>query len=230
MYLRKCIQDYGLIEENDVITVGLSGGKDSLVLLYGLRKLMDFYPVHFSLRACTVDPGFGTDYSPLSRFSESLGIPYTIEHTEIWPVITARNEAHPCALCANMRRGALVNGALAQNSAKIALAHHKDDYLSTLMMSLLFEGRFYTFAPMTRYEDREVRIIRPMLYVPEGAIRNIAEELSLPVLKNPCPMDHRTKREEMQELISSLQKQYPDIKDRLLHAVETSDIPDWKEL
>ena len=230
-YLRKCIQEYDLIQENDRIAVGVSGGKDSLVLLYGLHALQKFYPVPYELCAVTVDTGFHMDYTKVQAFCEALNIPYHIEHTQIAEIIfDARKEENPCSLCANMRRGALTNAAETLKCTKLALGHHKDDYLTTLLLSLLYEGRFYTFAPKTEYEDKKISIIRPLLYVPEAAVQNFAEEQHFPVIKNLCPEDHLTKRAEMADLIQTLQKKYPDIKEKLLHAVVTSDIPDWVQL
>lgn len=228
-HLRKCIQEYNLIRDNDRIAVGISGGKDSLVLLYGLYELRKFYPIPFELTAVTIDLGFHMDYTPISCFCEELNIPYHIEQTEIAEIIfEARKETNPCSLCSNMRRGALTNAAESLGCTKLALGHHRDDYLTTLMLSLLYEGRFYTFAPLTEYTDRQISIIRPMLDISEAAVRNYAEENRFPIVANACPADHLTKRTEMAELIRSLQKTYPDIRDRLMHAVITSDIPDWK--
>ena len=230
-YLRKCIDSYHLIDEGDRIAVGISGGKDSLVLLYGLHLLQHFYPKHFELAGITVDPGFSMDYSPIASWMESLGIPYVIERTEISEIVFgARKEAHPCALCSNMRRAALTAAAERENCTKLALGHHKDDYLSTLMLSLVYEGRFYTFAPKTEYEDRRISVIRPLLYMPEAAALHYASEQGFPVVQSLCPANHVTKRAEMSELLEELKLRYPEIKDRLLHAVESSDIPDWTQL
>lgn len=227
-YLRKCIQKYDLIRENDKIAVGLSGGKDSIVLLYGLYMLKKFYPKPFDLIGITVDPGFSMDYSPLSSFMEKLDIPFFIEKTQIYEIVfEARKDPHPCGLCSNMRRAALTEAAEREKCTVLALGHHRDDYLSTLFMSLIYEGNFYTFAPSTEYEDRKIRIIRPMLYVPEGSVTGYVKEQQLPVLYNPCPADKTTKRREMEALLTELKSRYPEIKDRLLHAIETSDIPDW---
>ena len=207
-YIRKCVQEYDLIEENDVIAVGVSGGKDSLALVYGLSRLKAFYPKKFDVIAITVDTGMGCDFSAVEDFCLKMGVPYYIEKTDIGPVIfEARKEENPCSLCSNMRRGALVNAAVSHHANKVALGHHKDDFLNTAMLSLFYEGRFYAFAPRTDYEDREVQIIRPLLYVPEAAVRNFAEENGFPIVKNPCPADHNTKREEMAQLIVKLQQE-----------------------
>ncbi len=227
-HLRKCIQEYDLIREGDRIAVGISGGKDSMILITGLWMLKRFYPKHFDLVGIIIDPGFSMDYSPIETYFEKLGIPLLIERTEIAKIVfDARKEPHPCALCSNMRRAALTAAAERENCGVLALGHHKDDYLSTLFLSLVYEGKFYTYAPLTEYEDRKIRIIRPLLYVPEAAIENYVLGKSVPTVKNVCPADGQTKRQEMQDLIEELQKRYPKLKDRLLRAVQTSDIPDW---
>lgn len=226
-YLRKCISEYDLIRPNDKIAVGLSGGKDSFVLLYGLRKLQTFYPVPYTLEAITIDLGFGMDYTPAEKFCNLLDVPYHIEQTEIAAIVREKSPDNMCSLCANMRRGALTAAAENENCTVLALGHHKDDYLTTLMLSLIYEGRFYTFSPATEYKDRRISVIRPMLYVPESACSALAEDLNFPVIKNLCPEDKNTKREEMKALIKKLAKDYPDIREKLFHAVTASDIPDW---
>ena len=230
-HLRKCIREYGLIEDGDRILVGVSGGKDSLTLLYALKKLQAFCPESFTLQAVSVDTGLSMDFSGVRSFCEALKVPYSIEKTEISKIVfEEKKEDNPCSLCANMRRGALVNAAVKLNCNKLALGHNKDDYLTTLLLSLIYEGRFYTFAPLTAYPDREIKIIRPLLYVAEASVRDFADENSFPVLKNLCPADHITKRSEMAELLRKLQKKYPDIRERLLHSVTSSQIPDWEAL
>ncbi|MBP5254061.1 MAG: tRNA 2-thiocytidine(32) synthetase TtcA [Lachnospiraceae bacterium] len=230
-YLRKCIDEYRLVDPGDRIAVGLSGGKDSVTLLYGLAKLRAFYPVPFSLCAVIVDPGFGADFSPLEDFTASLSVPLVIERTRIAEIVFEhRREDHPCSLCANMRRGALTAAAERLNCTKLALGHHRDDYLTTFMLSWLYEGRIYTFAPKTRYEDRRIDIIRPMLYIPEGAVRSFVSEMELPIVSNPCPEDRKTQREEMNALLIELNRRFPGARERLLHAIRTSGIPDWADL
>ena len=230
-HLRKCIQNYGLIDAGDRIAVGISGGKDSMLLVTGLHILKQFYPEPFDLVGITVDPGFQTDYSPAASYLAELGIPYRIVKTDIREIVfDAKKEDHPCSLCANMRRAALTEAAEQEHCNKLALGHHKDDFLATFLLSLLYEGRLYTFSPKTTYEDRRISVIRPLLYLSEGQIRSYIQGHGIPVVKNSCPEDGKTKRAEMTELLASLQKQYPELRDRLLHAIETSDIPDWKSL
>ncbi len=229
--MRQCIQKYDLIQEGDVIGVGLSGGKDSLVLLYALNRLKEFYPVSFSVKAFTVDAGFqGMDFSDIRDFCEKLKIPWFLEKTQIAAIIEARKEPHPCSLCSHMRRAALAEAAERENCTVLALGHHKDDYLTTFMLSLAYKGQIYTFSPKTVYEDKKLSVIRPMLYLSEGALENFAEENEFPVVKNTCPMDHLTERESMKQYLLKIQREFPDIKDKMLHAIEASDIQDWKNL
>ena len=183
-YLRKCIQEYDLINDGDKIALGISGGKDSMLLATGLSMLQRFYPQHFTLVGITVDPGFGADYSPAAEYLESLGIPLIIEKTDIAEIVfEARKEAHPCSLCANMRRAALTAAAERENCGKLALGHHKDDYLSTLMLSLVYEGKFYTFAPKTDY----VRFCMCR----KARLKAIPQSIISPSLRTPVPPTRR---------------------------------------
>ena len=230
-YVRRTVQKYDLIREGDRIAVGVSGGKDSLALLYALSRLRHFYPVPFSLTAISVDLGFSMDYGSIRSFSESLGVPFLLEKTDIARIVfDEKKEKHPCSLCANMRRGALTNAAEREGMNKLALGHHRDDLLSTLMLNLIYEGRFYSYAPYTFYEDRRISLIRPLLETPEAVVRGIVRAKNFPVLPNSCPKDHATRRTEMETLNQELARRYPGFKDRLFHAVASSDIPDWKDL
>ena len=227
-YVRRCINKYDLICEGDRVAVGVSGGKDSLALLYALALLRSFSPARFCLTAIAVDPGFSMDYSEIRTFSEKLNIPFILEKTDIAQIVfEERKEAHPCALCAHLRRGALINAAAREGLNKLALGHHRDDMLSTCLINLIYEGRFYSYAPLTLYEDRRITVIRPLIETPESLIRRVSEELSFPVLQNLCPADKKTRREEMNTLSNELARRYPDFKDRLYHAISSSEIPDW---
>lgn len=229
---RQVIDSYQLIESNDRIAVGISGGKDSLTLLYILSKLRHFYPIPFQLEAITVDLGFsGMDYGEIRRFCQQLQIPYTVISTQIGPIVfEERKEAHPCSLCAKMRRGALNQKARELGCTKIAYAHHQDDYVETLLMSLFFEGRFYTFSPYTYIDGIDLAVIRPFLKVTEGNIKGFTKKYELPVVKNLCPADHTTRREEMKHLLSELKKKCPGVTNRLLHAAEFGAIEDWEKM
>ncbi len=228
-YIRKAIDDYHMIDVNDKIAVGISGGKDSLTLLYGLRRLKDFYPIPFELSAITVDLGFEQyDTSLLSQYVKQLNIPYYVEKTEIASIVfDHKKEANPCSLCSRLRKGAFNERAKAIGCNKIAYAHHKDDVLESFLMSLLYEGRIHTFSPITRLERSELELIRPLIYVREGEVASFAREQELPISKNPCPADGITKRQEAKELICSLKTTVPDVKERIFSAIKGSGIDGW---
>lgn len=228
-YTRKAIEDYHMIEQGDKIAIGISGGKDSLTLLYALSKLKEFYPISFDLVALTIDLGF-TDYdtSLLSQYADSLHVPYYIEKTQIADIVfTYRQEENPCSLCSRMRKGTFNERAKALGCNKIAYAHHKDDVLDSFLMSMLYEGRIHTFSPVTHLERSELTLIRPLIYAYEGEIKSFATEQQLPVCKNPCPADGITKRQESKNLLLELKKTVPQVKERIFSAITGSGIDGW---
>ncbi len=226
---RRCMADYAMIDGGETVAVCVSGGKDSLVLLYVLAELRRYYPQPFSLHALTLDMGLCSDYSPVEELCRSLDIPYTVKKTEIGRIIfDERQESNPCALCSKMRRGALCDAAKALGISKIALGHNYDDAIETFMMSLVFEGRISCFEPVTHLSRSGITQIRPLLYAGEGMIRNFAERAGLPIIKNPCPMDGNSKRQEVKELISSLSVKYPDLKSRIFGSVQRYPLNGWE--
>lgn len=227
--MRRCIEDYHMIEEGDRIGVGVSGGKDSLSLLQLLSAIRAYYPRRFTLEAFTVNLGLpGMDYGPVAAFCRSLQIPYTELQTEIGPIIFEhRKEKNPCSMCAKMRRGALHNALREHGITKIALGHHFDDAVETFFLSLFYEGRLSCFQPVTYLDRTGITQIRPLLYCGEGMLRNAAERNHLPVVFNPCPADGNTKRQEVKELIKSLDKQYPGLKSRVFGAMQGLPLPAW---
>ena len=227
--VRRCVDDYHMIESGDKIAVGVSGGKDSLTLLVLLRELQRYYPKPFSLAAVTIDMGLGgMDFSPVQALCDRLEVPFTKIKTEIGPIIFEyRQEKNPCSMCAKMRRGALNEALLSQGIHKIALGHHHDDAVETFLMSLFYEGRIGCFEPVTYLSRSGVTQIRPMLYIGEKAIEHFAQAQQLPVVRNVCPADKHTKRQEIKELIASLQTQYPDIKTRIFGAMQRYPLSQW---
>jgi tRNA(Ile)-lysidine synthase TilS/MesJ len=203
---RKAVQDYDMIKEGDRVCVGLSGGKDSMTLLAVLAQLRRFYPKQFDLQAVHVSLGFkGVDSSPLRAFCESLEVPLEVVDTQIAEIVfDVRQEHNPCALCANLRRGALNSTAKSLGCNVVALAHHKDDVIETAMLSLFFEGRFYCFEPDTWLERAGVHVIRPFLFVEEREIRQYARLAAVPVVANPCPADRNSERARMKQLLRDL--------------------------
>ncbi len=229
-YTRKALDDYQMIDEGDRIAIGISGGKDSLTLLYALSGLRRFYPKHFELEAITVNMGFPElDFSAVAELCKTLDINYTIVESEIAEIIFEhRKESNPCSLCAKMRKGAFNAKAKELGCNKEAYAHHYDDVIETMMMSLIYEGRIHCFSPVTYLNRSDITLIRPLIYVEEQDIKGFRNANQLPVVKNPCPVDGYTKREYVKQLIKSLGNESPGLRERLFHAVQSSDIQGWK--
>ncbi len=228
-YTRRAIDDYKMIEDNDKIAIGISGGKDSLTLAYALSGLRRFYPKKFDVVAITVDLGLGIQVTEdITKMCENLDIEHHIVKTQIGEVLfDVRNEKNPCSLCATMRKGALNNLADELNCNKIAYAHHKDDIIETMLMSLIYEGRFYCFSPKLHLDRKKLDVIRPMMYINEGDIKNFAKRYELPIAKNPCPADGHTKRQYVKELVARLESENPGVRERLFHAIISGNISGW---
>lgn len=227
-YTRRAVDDYQMIAEGDKIAVGISGGKDSLTLLYALAYLAKFYPKHFEVYAITVDLGLGMDFTPVEKLCEELNVPYTIVKTDIYNIVFHhRKEANPCSLCAKMRKGAFNSKMKELGYNKAAYAHHRDDLMETFMMSLLFEGRIHTFSPVTVLERSQITLIRPMLYVEEGQIAAFARNMQLPVVKNNCPADGYTKRQYAKELLQKMKNDHPCAKEHIFSAIIHGQLPGW---
>ena len=231
-YVRQTIEAYGMIREGDHIAVGVSGGKDSLTLLYALAGLRRFYPKNFSITAITVHLGFSDmDFSSVRALCEELEVPYEIVETQIGEIVfDIRKEKHPCALCAKLRKGALNERALALGCNKIAYAHHRDDFVDTLFLSLLQEGRLASLSPHYVLERTGLVLIRPMMQVPEAQIRGFCRRYQLPIVQNSCPADGNTARENVRRVIRLMQQQYPDIRERAFTALCRADFDDWMVL
>lgn len=228
-YTRKAVDEYRLIQDHDKIAVGISGGKDSLTLLVALAQLRRFYPHPFTLEAITVDlgnPGFETE--KIRDFCRELDVRYTCVETDIAKIIfEERQEKNPCSLCAKMRKGALNDAALNLGCNKIAYAHHKDDLIETLLMSLLFEGRINTFSPLTHLDKTGLYLIRPLIFVNEEDIRGYAFGCKLPVTKSHCPADGFTKREYTKELLKKIYEENPGTRERIFGAILGQDFKGW---
>lgn len=228
--LRRAVDDYDMIQAGDKVAVGVSGGKDSMLLLAALNHLKSFYPRPFELEAITIDLGFeGMDFSPVAELCRRLGVPYTRLKTDIKEIVfDVRKEDNPCSLCAKMRRGALNDAIKAQGISKLALGHHFDDAVETFMMSLLFEGRLSCFRPVTYMDRSGVTQIRPLVYAGEQKISRLAEELNLPIVENPCPQDKASKRHEIKTLLGTLSGSYPDMKSKIFGAMQRLPLPGWQ--
>ena len=229
--VRKACDDYALIEENDKIAIGISGGKDSLTLLYALNDLKRFYPKKFEIHAFTVDLGFGIqDFAAIQKLCDDFSIPYTVISTEIAEIVFhTRQESNPCSLCAKMRKGALNQAAKEAGCTKIAYAHHRDDIIETMFLSLLYEGRFYTFSPKTYLDRMDLTVIRPMMYVDEMDVIGFQHKYNLPVAKSRCPIDGFTKREYAKDLVKQLNQEHPGARNRMFTAILNGNISGWPQ-
>ena len=231
-YTRKAMDDFQMIKENDSIAVGISGVKDSLTMLYALAGLRRFYPVHYSLTAITVDLGYPDfDLTEIKALCQKLDVPYHIIPTQIRAIIKEQNKKNsPCSLCAKLRKGALNHAVIELGCNKVAYAHHKDDIIETMLLSLMFEGRFYAFPPVTHLDRSNLDVIRPLMYVPEVDVIGFKNHYNLPVVKNPCTFDGKTKRQYAKDLLQQLNKDHPGVKNRLFTAIINGNIPDWRQL
>ena len=220
-YVRRAVDDYNMIKADDKIAVGISGGKDSLTLLYALSGLKRFYPNKFEITALTVDLGFGIqDFSKIAEFCNQLNVEYHVIKTEIAEIVfDNRKETNPCSLCAKMRKGSLNDMAKSMGCNKIAYAHHRDDMIETMLMSLVYEGRFHCFKPVTYLDRMDLTVIRPMMYIPEMDVIGFSHKYELPVAKNPCPVDGHTRREYIKNLVRQLNTENPGCKDRFFTAL-----------
>lgn len=228
--VRQAIEDYDMIQANDRIAIGISGGKDSITLLYALAGLRHFYPVPFEIVAVTVDLGFkGFSLEPIQKLCEDFQVEYHIIHTQIGEIVfEERKESSPCSLCAKMRKGALNNAVKELGCNKVAYAHHMDDIIETVFLSMIYEGRFYAFPPVTHLDRCDLTVIRPLMYVLEADVIGFKNKYQLPIVKNLCPADGSTHREYIKQLVRQINLENPGAKKRLFHAITTGNIEGWK--
>ncbi len=230
-FVRRAVDDYALIDDGDRIAVGVSGGKDSLALLEVLAEMRRFYPKKYEIFAVTVDMGFeGSDFSEIAEFCRRIKVEYKIVKTEIAKIIfEVRKEPNPCSLCAKMRRGSLHAAAQELGCNKVALGHHYDDAIETFMMNLFFEGRLGCFSPKSYLSNRQITLIRPMVYAQEKDVQYFARKRSLPVIVSPCPEDHATERENMKRLLADLERSNKGLKHRIFTAMCRGEIDGFKK-
>ena len=230
-YTRKAVDEYDMIQEGDHIAVGISGGKDSLTLLYAMQGLRRFYPKHFELSAITVDLGYEKcDFSQVTELCKELDVPYQIVKTDIARILfDERKESNPCSLCAKMRKGALNEAVKKMGCNKVAYAHHKDDIIETMLLSLIFEGRFHSFSPKTYLDRMDLSVIRPMMFVDEMDVIGFQHKYNLPVVKSRCPVDGFTKRQYAKDLVRELNQEHPGAKNRMFTAILNGKIAGWPE-
>lgn len=230
-FTRKAVDEYNMIQEGDHIAVGVSGGKDSLTLLYALHGLKRFYPNKFELSAITVDLGYEEfDLTEVQNLCSTLDIPYKIVKTDIARILfDERKETHPCSLCAKMRKGALNDAVKEMGCNKVAYAHHKDDIIETMLLSLLFEGRFHSFSPKTYLDRMDLTVIRPIMFIDESDVIGFKNRYQLPVVKSKCPIDGYTKRQYAKDLVQQLNLEHNGAKNRMFTAILNGNIQGWPE-
>lgn len=230
-YMRKAIDNYNMIEEGDKIAVALSGGKDSVTMLMGLKNLQRFYPKKFDIIAVTINPGFeGFDTDLLKNICKNIDVPLVIEDGHMKEIVfDIRQEKNPCSLCANIRRGMLNSIALREGCNKIAVGHNEDDVLETFIMNLFYAGSINTFAPISYMDKSKMTLIRPLIYAPEKYIRNFVKRNNITIMPKACPMDGISKREDIKTLLKNLQKDIPNIRANLYGAIKRGNVNGFKE-
>ncbi|HIS44718.1 MAG TPA: tRNA 2-thiocytidine(32) synthetase TtcA [Candidatus Scatomorpha merdigallinarum] len=228
-FVRRCADDYGMLQPGDRVAVGVSGGKDSMALLASLAHLRRYHPSHFELEAITIAMGFpDMDFTPVAEWCAAHELPYTIINSDIREIVfDVRQEENPCSLCSKLRRGALNDAIKARGCNKLALGHHFDDAVETFLMNLLFTGQLSCFKPSTYMSRADVTQIRPMLYIGEGTIASFVCEMGLPIVSTTCPEDKQSKREEIKSLIKRLSAEYPDLKDKVFGAMQRLPLDGW---
>ena len=230
-YVRSACEHYDMINDNDKIAVGVSGGKDSLVLLTALCEMRRFYPKKYDIIAITLDPCFEnthTDYSDIEQLCSSYGIEYVIKRTELYHIIfETRKEKNPCSLCARMCRGSLHDLAKELGCNKIALGHHSDDAVQTFFMNLFENGAAECFSPVSFLSRKNLTMIRPLIFTKEKDIARVAKKINLPVVQSRCTVDGSTNRVKTEELIKELEKQYPALRKKVLNALQKGNISKW---
>jgi tRNA(Ile)-lysidine synthase TilS/MesJ len=230
-YMRKACQEYGLIEDNDKIAVGVSGGKDSMVLLAALAKMRRFFEAKYELHAVSLDPRFGGkdgDYSPVQRICDEFNVPFTLIRTDIAEIVfDIRKEKNPCALCAKMRRGALHDAAKDAGCNKIALGHNNDDVIETFIMNLFREGRIGCFAPKSYLSRKDLTMIRPLIFAPEAAVLGTCNKSGFEIIKSPCPVDKLTERQRVKDFLDAREREDKGFKQRIFGALRRNGADNW---
>ena len=227
--MRKAIEEYHMIEENDKIAICLSGGKDSITLLHAFKNLQIFYPKHFEIIAVSINPGFEFfDTNLLKKICNEINVPIFIEKSNAKEIVfDIRQEKNPCSLCANLRRGVINSIAIREGCNKIALGHNQDDVLQTFLLNLFYTGSIGTFAPVSFMDRSKITLIRPLVYTPEKEIKRYIKKQNIEVMQKVCPMDGTSKREDMKQLIFTLSKNIPTVRANLFGAIQRN-LDEWK--
>jgi tRNA 2-thiocytidine biosynthesis protein TtcA len=226
--VKKTVYSYQMIADGDRVAVGISGGKDSAALLYIMKLFQKHSPIKFDLLAIYVDLGWPSDLAPLHELSAGFDLKLHIEKTAIAKVIfERRKEKNPCALCANLRRGALHQVAKKLGCSRVALGHHLDDAVQTMMLNVIYTGHIDTFKPVTYLDRSDLYLIRPLIQLPESVLAALTCREALPLLKNPCPVSGKTRRSEMAAVLDELKQRYPDLLEKCRSALINS--PYWPQ-
>ena len=224
--IRKADQDFSLIEEGDKIAVGVSGGKDSMALLYALHLYQKFAPVKFELVGITLKLGFpGMDFNPVVEFCKKHGIEYHLVDTEVYEILKLNASSDgkiPCSLCSKFKKAILIKKGTELGCNKISMAHHADDAVETLVMNTMYNGFLSTFKPKMYLDRTDVTFIRPLVYCYEDDIIAAANR-HVPIVPSTCPMDKHTSREDVKQLLKKLYAQYPMAKQNLLNSLSNGD-------
>ncbi len=224
----RAVVEFELIDDDDKILIGVSGGKDSLLLTYALACLKQRTQKNFSLAALTIDPRFNDDFSEkisrVKKFCNELGIAHEVHVVDIAALIREQKNKSPCYTCAYFRRAAVNRRAVELGANKVAYAHHLDDAVETFFMSLLSSGQLTTFQPKTFLDRTSVTVIRPLVYLRESEITDFAAERGLDVMKSPCPFDGLTNRQRIKNLIVELEKIFPDLFSHLAAAMRKNSV------
>ncbi|MDR0648940.1 MAG: hypothetical protein LBF92_06355 [Synergistaceae bacterium] len=216
------IAEFSMIHEGDRVAVGLSGGKDSAFLLFSLCTVRDKSPVKFTIEAITLDPTDGRrDTSPLERFTESLGVAHRIIRYPVFEILEKSQTPSPCSLCANLRRGILASASAEGGFASLALGHHRDDVIETVFLNLMYEGRFRSFHPNALMSRTGVRVIRPLVFVPEADIREEAEKRGFPIVNFCCGHESSSMRAYVKVTLRRLSRKAPNLASSVLHALKS---------
>jgi len=230
-YLRKAIQEYNMIQDGDSVAVGVSGGKDSLVMLVGLKLLQRFIGINYSIYAISIDPvfnGVSSDYSQIEELCRRYDIPFRIIPTHIAEIVfDIRKEPNPCSLCSRMRRGAIQDTAKDLGCNKIALGHNNDDVIETFFMNLFNEGRIDCFSPVTYLQEKDLTVIRPLVLAPESEVARTARKNGFPVLKSGCPADGHTNRENMRQFIIEMSRKDRHFSEKIFGSLQRGNISGW---
>lgn len=229
--VRKAVQQYEMIAEGDRIAVGVSGGKDSLVLALALQALSTFYSKNFEVVGITVDQrfeGVDGDFSAISDFLTQKGIDYKIEPTDIWEIVfKRRKEDNPCSLCSRMRKGALYEAAKRFGCNKVALGHHLDDAAVTFYMNLLNNGTLGCFSPVTELQEKGITVIRPLCLTDERDVIHVAKAQNVPIVESRCSQNGETERAHIEAVIKALGKNYKSIKEKAVGAMQRANLCGW---